>query len=755
MDDSTHGPTPHPAPRPAQGPAHHPAPGPASDSAHGPGKARAGGRGNQLARRAFLASATAVAAAAVVGPRTAGPEEHPPLEPLAGEAAPDPRLAPVRHVVILMQENRSFDHYFGALKGVRGFGDHAVVDVPGTTSGLSGRTVFQQPRGSGWLYPWRLSAGSGGWKSAQCKVDGGGHSWTDQHSAWNGGRMDNWYRAKGSTGMTLGHLTRADIPYNYALADAYTICDAYHCSSLTGTGPNRDYLWSGSIGAGLPGANRVSHNGGDFRRKEQNWVTYAEQLRSAGISWKVYQVYDRDADKNYGDNALEYFAPFMTADPAKDGKGDPVLWRQGVAGVPYSGGDVADAIIAALRADVTGGTLPRVSWIVTDYANSEHPNASPGVGATVTKRVLEALAADQAVLDSTVFILTYDENDGFFDHVPPPVPADTADATEYVSGAPIGLGFRVPMIIASPWTRGGRVNSQVFDHTSVLRFLEQWTGVRCPNISAWRRAVCGDLTSAFDFANPVYGPLPALPGAVPAGQPVMTGAACDATAAPTTPAGSGSRPAQEPGNKAACALPYQVNAYLDRYEGSDPKGTQKVWIALENRGPQATGAAHLAAYANAYRGGGPWQYTVGPDGATSDFFNIGGGYGNGRYDLTVVGPNRFLRRFTGDTSGGTGRYARVRSYFADREGATALWFGLANDHPTQTATFTVTSNNYRSGTWTYQVPAGRSTDDYFNQLTHAYGWYDFTITVSNDPAWSQRFIGHIENGRTSRTGSVI
>ncbi|MEU6058141.1 phosphocholine-specific phospholipase C [Streptomyces sp. NPDC047097] len=710
-----------------------------------------------IARRSFLASATAVAATAVVGlpsTRAASPDF---LEPVAGAAAvaPDPRLAPVKHVVILMQENRSFDHYFGTLKGVRGFGDHAVVDLPGTASGPSGRTVFQQPKGSGSLFPWRLSAGSGGWKSSQCKVDGGGHSWTDQHGAWNGGKMDNWYAAKGRTGMTLGYHTRADIPYNHALADAYTICDAYHCSSLTGTGPNRNYLWSGSIGAGLAGANQVNHNGGDFRRKEQNWLTYAEQLQSAGISWKVYQVYDKNAAKNYGDNALEYFSTFMTADPAKDGKGDQALWRQGVAGVPYSGGDVANAIVAALRADVANGTLPRVSWIVTDYANSEHPNASPGLGATVTKRVLEALATKQSVLDSTVFILTYDENDGFFDHVPPPVPADTSDATEHVAGAPIGLGFRVPMIIASPWTRGGRVNSQVFDHTSVLRFLERWTGVACPNIGAWRRAVCGDLTSVFDFANPVYGPLPALPAAVPSGQPVMDGGACDATSAPSAPSGTGTRPAQESGNKDACALPYQVNAYLDRYEGTDPKGTQKVWIALENKGAEATSAAHLAAYANAYRGGGPWQYTLGPNGATSDFFNIGGStYGNGRYDLTVIGPNRFLRRFTGDTSTATGRYARAKSYFADQEGATALWFQLFNDHPTQGVTFTITSNNYRAGSWTYQVGSGKSTSDYFRQLAYASGWYDFTLTVSNDPAWSQRFIGHIENGRISRTGST-
>ncbi|MEV6583391.1 phosphocholine-specific phospholipase C [Streptomyces sp. NPDC051582] len=701
----------------------------------------------------FLASATAAAAAVVVGrPGPADTGKRFAAQPVAA-VAPDPLLAPVKHVVILMQENRSFDHYYGMLKGVRGFSDHSVIDLPGTSTAPSNKTVFQQPRGAGSIFPWQLSAAPNSWESSECEVDGGGHSWSDQHSAWNGGRMDNWYSAKSGTGMTMGYMTRTDIPFNYALADAYTICDAYHCSSMTGTGPNRNYLWSGSIGAGLAGANQVNKDGGDFRRSEQNWQSYAEALELAGIDWKVYQVYDPDGDRNYGDNALEYFAPFMSADPYEDGTGDPALWQRGVAGVPYGGGDVADAIVEALRDDVVSNTLPKVSWIVTDYANSEHPSASPSVGATVAQRVLEALNDNQDIFNSTVFMLTYDENDGFFDHVPPAVPANSADATEYVGGLPIGLGFRVPMIIVSPWTRGGRVNSQLFDHTSVLRFLEKWTGVQCPNISPWRRAVCGDLTSAFDFAHPVFGPLPPLPGPVPAGHTLMTETACGTTASAKPPAGGGARPAQESGNKTACALPYQTNAYLDRYEGTNAAGSQSIWVTIENLGPLATGAAHFAAHANAYRGGGPWQYTVNPNGTATDYFNIGSGYGNGKYDLTITGPNRFQRRFKGNTATGTGRYARVRSYFAPQRDPIALWFQMRNDGPAA-ATFTITSNNYRTGNWTYTVGAGQAVDDFFNQLSYGNGWYDFTVTVSNDPHWSQRFIGHIETGQAGRTGSL-
>ncbi len=707
-----------------------------------------------ISRRVFLVSAISVAAAAVVGVSEDRNKEQD-LTTIPVAATVDPRLAPVQHVVILMQENRSFDHYFGMLKGVRGFSDHSVIDLPGTSAAPSNKTVFQQPRDTGSIFPWQLSADSGGWEKSECHVGAGGHEWPDQHNAWNGGRMDNWYAAKSSTGMTMGYMTRADMPYYYALADAYTICDGYHCSSLTGTGPNRTYLWSGSIGAGLTGANNVVNDGGDFRRWGLNWQTYAEALEGAGVSWKVYQVYDESGAKNYGDNALEYFSPFMTGDSSKDGSGNQALWTKGVAGVPYNGGDVANAIVTALQNDVVNGTLPKVSWIVTDAANSEHPDLSPSVGGTFTKRVLEALNANQTVFNSTVFILTYDENDGFFDHVPPAIPANTGDATEYYAGLPIGLGFRVPMIIASPWTCGGRVNSQVFDHTSVPRFLESWTGVQCPNISAWRRAVCGDLTSAFDFANPVIGPLPSLPGPVPAGHSLMTETACDSTASPSVPSGSGTRPTQESGNKTACPLPYQTNAYLDHYTGADANGSQQIWVNFENLGAQATSAAHFAAYVNAYRSGGPWQYTVGANSSTSDYFNIGSGYGGGPYDVTVCGPNRFLRRFKGDTSTSTGRYARVKSYFAAASDPLALWFTFYNDHPSQTLAFSATSNNYRTGTWTYGVGPGQSVSDYFNQHTYANGWYDFTITVSSDASWSQRFIGHIETGGFGMTGSIV
>jgi phospholipase C len=683
-----------------------------------------------VSRRTFLGTAAAVGAALGLDGVPGSAEQ--------ASAATTGTIADVQHVVVLMQENRSFDHYFGTLRGVRGFDDRATIQISG------GNSVFNQPNGSGRQYPWQLSDTNTWWwgttKEELAQCDGSlDHSWSTQHSAWNTGKMDAWISAKGSS-RTMGYLNRSDIPFHYALADAYTVCDAYHCSILSATGPNRTYLWSGMIDpngtAGGP-----AYDGGD--ESGLTWQTYAESLQNAGVSWKVYQ----NASDNYGDNALAYFSQFANASSSSP------LYQRGMGSVP-STGSTPDDIAAAIRADVTGGTLPKVSWVVASQAFSEHPDAPPNDGAHFVNLVIQALAADANTFNSTVLFLNYDENDGFFDHVPPPVAA-SGTADESTKGAPIGLGFRVPMVVVSPWTRGGWVDSHVYDHTSVIRFLETWTSAVgtpavCPNISAWRRQVCGDLTGAFDFAHPTYG-LPSLP----ATGTVIGQSFCNAQVNPA-PA-TNAMPVQETGTKPARALPYQPNAWVSKLE-FDANNQILLWITMANQGSQAKAGAHFAAYANAYRSGGPWQYTVGPsaggvDGSTSDFFNIGANYGNGAYDLTVTGPNRFLRRFTGNaTTSGKTAEATTSYAVAPNTGAQALWIAMTNTG-TSAVTFTVTSNHYRTdGPWTYQVAAGATVSDYFNAVTIANGWYDFTVTVSGDSSWSRRVTGHIETGAASVSG---
>jgi phospholipase C len=682
-----------------------------------------------ISRRQVLGAAAIGAAAAVLP--TGLTEAALAGAPLAASSPPTTTgtISDVAHVVILMQENRSFDHYFGMMKGVRGFGDSSTITLTGNYP------VFNQPNGTTKRqYPWLMSTTAGSSPETLAQCDGSlDHSWSTQHGAWDSGKMDKWVSAKGSV-RTLGYLARADIPYHYALADAYTICDAYHCSILSATGPNRTYLWSGSIdpngGHGGP-----AYDGGD--ESGLSYTTYAESLQNAGVTWKVYQ----NAADNFGDNGLAYFTQFANA-----AAGTP-LHDRGMASVPATTGATQTDIAAAIRADVLAGSLPQVSWVVANEGFSEHPDAPPGDGAYFVNIVLQALAADPNVLNSTVLLINYDENDGFFDHVQPPVPAAGTTDEFILSGTPIGLGFRVPMIVVSPWSRGGYVSSEVFDHTSVIRFLEKWTAAigkpaTCPNISAWRRSVCGDLTGVFDFTAPVHG-LPTLPAA-----PTVIGqATCDPlpNPAPTTNA----MPVPEGGTKPARPLPYQPNGYVDHLE-FDANNKILLWIDLANQG---TRSAHFSIYANQYRTGGPWQYTVPAGGTATDYFNIGSGYGSGQYDLTTLGPNRFLRHVAGNATT-AGKAMEVTSTYAVEPGTgkLAIYFHMTNTS-TASTTFTITSNRYRSdGPWHYTVAAGATVSDYFNAVAYNGGWYDFTVTLAADAAWTRRFAGHIETGAISVSG---
>jgi phospholipase C len=179
----------------------------------------------------------------------------------------------IEHIVILMQENRSFDHYFGTMRGVRGFGDTRPIALPG------GKPVWNQPTAAGEVLPFRPQAPHLGLQFLQDLP----HDWTTTQLAWNGGKYDQWVPNKGST--TMAYLTREDIPYHFGLADAFTVCDAYHCSGITPTDPNRYYMWTGWLGIDGTGGGPVIDNA----EAGYTWTTYPELLERAGVSWKVYQ----------------------------------------------------------------------------------------------------------------------------------------------------------------------------------------------------------------------------------------------------------------------------------------------------------------------------------------------------------------------------------------------------------------------------------------------------------------------------------
>ncbi|WP_329459784.1 phosphocholine-specific phospholipase C [Streptomyces sp. NBC_01497] len=728
---------------------------------------------SDLSRRGFIGAATAITGAAAVGGVTAP----------AAEAAAAPKRKPhgdirdIKRVVVLMQENRSFDHYFGSLRGVRGFGDRSTTQLPG------GLSVFEQPLSTpgqpltGTQYPWRLadapvSAYPAGHQPPSSEVGaqnygGTDHSWESQHTAWYGGLMNAWYVSKGGP-TTLGYLDRRDLPFHYALADEYTVGDAYHCSVLSATGPNRTYHWGGTIDAANKYSSYTAYSGGDELGRNLLWESYAETLQKAGMTWKVYQGSD-----NYGDNGLEYFKTFAQHDPGQGGTAAPgnVYYDNGVAIVPEPHDPEtgnADNLALAIKKDVLAGTLPQVSWVVTNQRYSEHPDGAPTDGAYYVHEVLKALNADPDVFNSTLVIINFDENDGQFDHVPPPVPAP-GEADEFVAGtdlsqyglsapAPVGLGFRVPLLLVSPWTRGGWVTSEVSDHTSVIQFMEKWSGALgkpaiSPNISAWRRKVCGDLTGAFDFTSPVYG-LPRLPSLEPIGEPV-------GYAPPVT---TNKMPKQESGTKKARPLPYQPNANLvgfTRHAG----GPATAKLEFSNNGSHVTKASHFSVYNNRadspsladYPAKFPGQYTV--DGSRSGSRTVAGTAPVGKdandsaYDITVVGPNRFLRRFTGDVDA-AGSTAQVEAeYQQEGHGSRpGLALRLTNDGH-KAVTFTVRSDHYlKDRTVTYHVPARGHATHTVDPLNKSDGWYDLTVKLSGDSSWSRQYIGHMEDGSRSVTG---
>ena len=467
---------------------------------------RASGETARIARRTFLGGSL-VAGMGAVAAACANPST---VSTAASTQPAGSDLGAIEHVVFLMQENRSFDHYFGSYKGVRGFDDHGAHDL-GAFSQPYAANTSDNPAGR--LLPFRLDVASG---MGECSHDLT-HNWLPQQLSWNNGTMDAFASTHTSTQyegpeygpLTMGYHTRADLPYHYALADAFTICDGYHASVMGPTHPNRLMALSGTIDPdGHHGGPVLITDASPTARFSVDWPTMPEILEDAHVSWKVYTppgaAYRADSPEVLlvSDAILPYFSQYS----------NPTSTLYQKAFNPTFPGDFGQ--------DVRKGTLPSVSWIVPPIGYDEHPPAPPALGAWFIDQVLSTLVSNKEVWSKTVLFVMYDENDGFFDHVPPPVPpvgtpgefvtVDPLPTNAQGVSGPIGLGFRVPMLVVSPFSRGGYVSSEVFDHTSQLRFLEERFGVKAPNISAWRRKTVGNLTSTLLMGNPVTA-APVLP----------------------------------------------------------------------------------------------------------------------------------------------------------------------------------------------------------------------------------------------------
>ena len=425
-------------------------------------------------------------------------------------------LGAIEHVVFLMHENRSFDHYFGMLGGVDGFGASSSAFAQSWPGGASST-----------LLPYHLDTLT---NKAECTYDLS-HEWDAEHSSWNNGAMDGFVSTHTSSSyegaergtLTMGYYESTDIPFYYELAKNFTICDKYFCSVLGPTHPNRLMQMTGTIDpGGVAGGPILVTNSAPDLEFTCSWSTMPEVLTDAGVTWKVYnpyganyvpgnalsmqicrnvlmylKQYEKSANATLYQNAFGYYGPNVPA-----------------SNPGFTGGTGPDDFSSDVKAD----TLPAVSWIMPPVGYDEHPPAPASLGEWYTAQVLKTLMSNKKVWESTVLFVMYDENDGWFDHVAPPTAPSgtggeyitaTSDASKY--GGPVGLGVRVPMIVVSPFSAGGWVNSDTFDHTSQLQFLKTRFGVDVPNVSAWRDSTVGDLTSALPTLSKPNTKKPTLP----------------------------------------------------------------------------------------------------------------------------------------------------------------------------------------------------------------------------------------------------
>ncbi|WP_027729682.1 phospholipase C, phosphocholine-specific [Variovorax paradoxus] len=683
----------------------------------------------------------------------------------------------VKHVVILMMENRSFDHYFGTMRGVRGFGERITIPL------ASGKSVMFQSDGTKDITPFHLDPAT----MNAMRFGDTPHEYSDSQLAWRQGMMDHWPQDKKTSKRpnswaTMGYFTRADIPFQYQLADAFTLCDGYHCSVSGPTISNRTTLFSGSsfnpdlaqrginctssdseprnlrgwVDHPAPGSSQddPSLPGYPFYQFNTNpayppykWPTIPEVLQKAGVSWRICQ----DPLDNF-DGAMHGGLPFQSFREAQDNHDSP-LFKNGMN----------KWTVADMKKDVIANKLPEVVWVLPPELASEHPDSSSPVhGGYFIQQVLDALTANPDVWSKTALILNFDEGDGYFDHAPPPaVPSYNLDGTlagkatlsldgEYYdatvnrqflddadtfSGSvrPFGPGPRVPMTVISPWSKGGWVNSQFFDHCSVGMFLEKRFGITIAAISPWHRAVCGDLTSVFNFATPNDPQLPKLQD-----NSNFAAVEADQLTKPFPPEPATMQvPVQEPGTRPSRALPYELHASarIDAAGGT-------VNLLFSNTGRQG---AVFHVYDKLHLDRIPRRYTVEAGKDLSDTWHISGDAG--KYDLWIMSQNGYLRHLTGDTRKSGPAQPECQVCYDVANGDVIVHM---RNTGTAACSVTVKANAYRTdGPWVLNLPAGGATIEQAWSLDGSGSWYDFSVTRSDDPSYLRRFAGRVETGRDS------
>lgn len=785
------------------------------------------------------------------------------------------------HIVFLMQENRSFDHALGSLQGVRGFNDPRAINLP---NGLP--VWLQQDKNGNTHQPFHLDIKNT--KATWMKDIP--HSWENQVDARNDGNYDGWIEAKrpGSkefrhVPLTMGYYSRQDIPFYYAMADAFTVFDQHFCSALTGTTTNRMYFWTGKSRKddGFP----VVRNSEATYSKEVDWKTFPERLEENGISWKVYQNEislssglkgeDESLLANFTDNNLEWFQqyhvgfakshyPFLQnlgtelkheiSELEKLIETNPVDGQEKRLGELQSRLKITKErlktfhpenfqklsekeknlhlkafaindedpdfhttewlkyekdgeefktkipkgdILHQFRKDVKNGNLPTVSWLVAPQKFSDHPSA-PWYGAWYVSEVMNILTENPEIWKKTIFILNYDENDGYFDHIPPfvaPHPTDTKTgkvssgintAEEFVTieqemakpdmkpenarQSPIGLGYRVPLIIASPWTRGGWVNSEVCDLTSTIKFLEKFlhqkTGknIMETNISSWRRSICGDLTSAFrpyngektEFPEPVHHKefMSMIHQASFKSIPTNFSPLSDDQINDVKMKGINSKvlPKQEPGIRNSSPLAYEL--YVD---GSLNLSHNHLRLTFQNKKDhfgEKTAGAPIQVYASRkyYEDGvwlpmKVWSFALEAD-AELDYIWPIDHFQEGKYQLDAYGPNGFFRGFKGEKN--EPLVELTVKYDILKKKNPHLVLEIKNLDPKIKLEFELQDKAYGKEKHRFQIDSLK-TYSISLDTSKSFGWYDYMLIIPAFPAFERKFAGRIETGLPSKT----
>ncbi|WP_214070880.1 phospholipase C, phosphocholine-specific [Mucilaginibacter sp. dw_454] len=448
------------------------------------------------------------------------------------------------------------------------------------------------------------------------------------------------------------------------------------------------------------------------------------------------------------------------------------------------------------REDVKNDKLPTVSWLMPPGNFSDHPG-EPWFGPWYVSEAMEILLENPEVWKKTIFILTYDENDGFFDHVPPFIVPDPykndagkvskdidakldfvlrnqqhnpSEDPKNIREASMGLGYRVPMIICSPWTRGGFVNSEVFDHTSSLQFIENFiekkTGKKIAgeNITQWRRTICGDLTSAFRPYNgekiekPVFLDKDKFMEDIHQAQFKQVPDnfkklnSDEIAKINTDHRNSPDFPQQEKGIRPACALPYEL--YTDGQFNKAKNAYELTFKAGNNVfGKKAAGSAFKVYAMNPFKGETlrAWDYSASAGDTLQDEWTLND-FENGNYHLRVYGPNGFYRELMGN---GNNPLITVSCDYERRAfKLTGNVIVKVTNHDSQPHTVLLTDNSYGTTEQTKTVAQGGSI--IFSQnLEKSFNWYDVSLKVNGHNDFEERFAGRVETGSVTKTDPLM